>query len=249
MAGVAALVLALAGPALAGGGGGISCGLPPEEVGKCVALIGGLAEIRIRNLDGGTLLGAQFTLAPVPGPILGSPTIPYPTVLDPLFTPESVKATGVVGVSFAFNTPVSALVGSVPTLVTDNSGLAWVFSGFGDVGDEFIFRLDADLIGIGGISQLFPGMDVVLDLGLGAGNPLLTFPIADFDGFGIGTYHETRTGGGFAIDVCGGTLLVLRDGTHVFSCGSPFATPLPPALALLGLGVGLGVWRVRRRRR
>jgi len=240
-----ALTLAVAGPARAGGGGGISCGLPPEEAGKCIASIAGLVEVRIRNLDGGSLLGAQFTLAPLPGPVLGSPTIPYPTVFDTVLTPELVLPNGVVGAAFAFNTPVGALLGGNP--VFGNAGMAWTFGEFGDAGDAFTFRADIDPVGVGGITQLMPGMDVVLDLGLGAGNPLLTFPIAAFDGFGIGTYNETRTGDGFAVDVCGGTLLILRDGTHVFSCGI-VVVPLPPALALLGFGAAAVAWRVRRSR-
>jgi hypothetical protein len=241
----ASLTLAAAGPAGAGGGGGISCSLPPEEGGKCVASIAGLVEVRIRNLDGGSLLGAQLTLAPLPGPPPTSPTTPYPTVFDPALTPELVLPDGVAGAALAFNTPVGALLGGNPVL--GNAGLAWTFGEFGDAGDAFTFRFDADPVGFGGITQLMPGMDVVLDLGLGAGNPLLTFPIAAFDGFGIGTYSETRTGGGFAVDACGGTLFVLRDGTHVFECGR-VAVPLPPALALLGIGVGAIGWRVRRSR-
>jgi hypothetical protein len=246
MAAVTAAALALAGPASAGGGGGIACGLPPEEFGKCVDLIGGLVEVRVRNLTGNALLGGQFTLFPVPGPLFGSPTIPFPTVLDPLFTPERTSATGIGSATFALNTPVTAFVGG--STVTGDSGIAWAWGGFGDVGDEFVFTMDADFIGVGGITQFFPGMDVTLDLGLGAGNPKVTFPIADADGFSIGTYHESRLAEGLEVDVCGGTLLVLRDGTHVFSCRLPFAVPLPPALALLGVGAGVVAWRIRRSR-
>ena len=240
------LVLALAGPVLAGGGGGISCGLPPEEFGKCIASIVSQNEVRIRQLGDGSLLGAQFTLAPLPS-FGTSPTVPFPTVVDPAFSPLGVSGVGVTGDSFTTNTPVFALVGSIPTLVTGDAGFAWVFGDFNDVGDQFTFRFDADPVGVGGITHLFPGMDVTLDLGLGAGNPVLTFPAAAFGGFGTGDYRVTLEAAGFAVDVCGGTMFILQDGTRTFSCGLAFEVPLAPALALLGVGA-VAFAALRRRR-